>query len=161
MRKVVAIVVIVVTLGAQLYAMLPPEGRGTRPHRYWPFINYPMYAWPRHAGDFVRIDELHVVPCDGGPAETLTAAQLHILPYRFAELLERLSRSGEPNSTWPPPEMARQDRAMLTSLILRERGTRFCRAEIHEKDYVMNAEGWNPARDIPWHATASWSLREP
>lgn len=157
-HKAFATVVCAGLLGAQIAAMVPPEGLVWRPPRFWPFTTYPMYATARHAGDVFRVHRLRAYPCDGGDPVVLDNASVRMPRFNFWDLLERAAHPRpRPGGALPDPA----DDAnvlLLTRLITTQVPGSFCRAEVMEKGYVMGPAGWDPAHDLPWHPMRTWPL---
>jgi hypothetical protein len=149
MQKAFAVGVIVVILGGQLAAIVPPEGAVRRSHRFWPFMNYPMYATPRHAGDVHRVPSVWVTRCNGAE-EPAPPSALGLSDYRYREMLQHVADA--PADT--------TDRALISHLVTARIAADACRISIHERGYVMTRDGWNPATDIPDHEVVSWELTQ-
>jgi hypothetical protein len=150
MRKAFAVGVIVVMLGGQTAAMIPPEGIVMRRHWYWPFVNYPMYATPRHAGDVFRVHELQITRCGSAP-ETVSHRTLGMGVFRYWETLERIADQSDNT----------EDRELITRLVTSRVGSDACTISVRERGYVLAPAGWNPANDIPWHVVQSWEPPRP
>jgi hypothetical protein len=157
-RKAFASVVCIVILGAQIAAMIPPEGLKPRQPKFWPFVNYPMYATARHAGDVFRVPELRAYPCDGGEPVTLPDTSLRIPRFEFWDLLDRVANPRPGAGGAAPDPMSDKSVRLVTRLIASAAPGRFCRAEVRQRDYVMGSEGWDPAKDPPVRTMRTWSL---
>src|SRR4051812_47053523 len=148
-HKAFVVGVIVLMLGGQCAAIVPPEGVVRRSHRFWPFMNYPMYATPRHAGDVYRVPSVWVTRCKG-EIEPAPPNALGLSDFRYRETLWHITEA-------PADSM---DRALITHLVTTRIGAA-CRISIHERGYVMTRNGWNPTTDIPEHEVASWEVTRP
>jgi hypothetical protein len=150
MQKAFVISVIVVMVGGQLAAIVPPEGLVRRSHRFWPFMNYPMYATPRHAGDVYRVPSVRITRCSGAE-EPAPPDALGLSEYRYREVLRQIADARGRSS----------NRALITHLVTARIAADACRIGIHERGYVMTRNGWNPATDIPDHEIVSWEVTQP
>ena len=160
LRKAFATVVCVAVLGAQLATIIPPEGLVPRRPRFWPFTNYPMYATARHPGDVFQVHELRAYPCGGGDPVVLDHTSVRMPKFNFWDVLEQAANP--PHRAGGNPDPAEDPNLrLLTRLIATQVAGSYCTAEVRQKGYVMRAEGWDPAHDIPWHTMRAWSLGQP
>jgi hypothetical protein len=150
MQKAFVVSMIVMMLGGQFAAIIPPEGAVRRSHRFWPFMNYPMYATPRHAGDVHRVPSLWVRRCNGAE-EPAPPTALGLSEYHYRETLRHIADA--------PADSP--DRALVTHLVTAHVEADACRISIHERGYVMTRDGWNPATDIPDREVVAWELAQP
>lgn len=148
--KVLAATFCAAVLSGQAFAILR-TGRGD-PARYWPFLNYPMYAPAHLRGEQIREAKLVVVPCDSAAARlTRTFAELHLPQYRFRELLVR-------GATAPPAAAALAAERLRQQLRYHEpRAT--CRMEIQVKSYTIGRNGLE-LPGSPWRVARTWSLTD-
>jgi hypothetical protein len=150
MHKPLVIGLIVLMLGAQFAAEVPPGGLVPRSHRFWPFVNYPMYATPRYAWDVFRVPTVEVTRCDGG-VELVPAKMLRISRIHYQETLWRILDAPSDSS----------DRALISHLVTTRVGADACRIGIRVRGYLMGPDGWNPAMDPPERVVISWELARP
>lgn len=150
MQKPLVIGFIVLMLGGQFAAEVPPEGLVPRSHRFWPFVNYPMYATPRYAWNVVRMPTVEVTRC-GGAVELVPATALGISTIRYQEALRRILDAPADTS----------DRALITHLVTARVGADVCRIGIRVRGYLMSPGGWNPALDPPERVATAWDVTTP
>jgi hypothetical protein len=161
LRRAFAAIVCLGVLGAQLATIIPPEGLVPRRPRFWPFTNYPMYAAARHAGDVFRVHELRAYPCGGGDPVVLDHTDVRMPKFNFWDLLEQAADPRRAAAEKAPDPAGDANLILLTRLIATQVPGSYCVAEVREKGYLMGADGWNPAHDIPWRTMRTWSLGRP
>lgn len=133
-RKAFAIAVIVVVLGAQLRAIVPP----TFGSWYWPFMDYPMYRQARHRNEAFRLLDLDVVPCTSGkPARSLRASEIGIPPFRYRHTLAVVADRERPL----PPPLAKAEAARLLDAAVRPLASEgYCEARVVEQTFLNDLE---------------------
>jgi hypothetical protein len=91
--------------------------------RYWPFLNYPMYAPSHQRGEQIVEVKLLVTPCDSPLVKTpRTFADLHLPQYRFRETLVRAASA--------PPAAAGKRAELLRKQLEQYEPRRLCRLEL-------------------------------
>lgn len=133
-RKTFAIAVIVIVLGAQLRAIVPP----TFGSWYWPFMDYAMYRQARYRNEAFRLLDLDVVPCAPGQRpRSLRAVDVGIPPFRYRYALAVVADRERPL----PPPRARADAARLLDAGVRPLASQgYCEARVVEQTYLNDLE---------------------
>ena len=142
LRRACAIVVIISVLGVQAWTMLPP---GSPPQgRYWPFMDYPMYATARRVGDSLVRYDLRVDTCEPGAEPMSTSSRdLRLGQSRLPHLLAMAAR----------PSTDRDQRPLAAAdtirILVRRVEPRVCAVQIWRQILVMTAAGMRDL-DRPW-----------
>ena len=126
--KGLASVVIVVCLAAQTYAAVRPSGV-----RFYPFIDYPMYAHSRHSGETFHLRELWARTCGARPRAWKVEART--LGFQDSHYLIGL------NSARGERPFARRYRARLSELARTHLEPRPCVLQLWERAVPTTRDG--------------------
>lgn len=135
-------------LAAQLYGMVRPS-RG----RWYPFINYPMYARSSHAGKAYRTRQLRAGSCD---ARTHTAIvsppAIGYRPYPLRDRIAAIAAGGG---------RAAQYRDQVARAVARHVRPRPCAVSIWQRTLTLTPAGVDCEllRHPRWVLAQSWSVR--
>lgn len=141
--------VIVACLALQSYAVLRPRGA-----RWWPFVDYPMYARSASAGEVLRLRELRARSCDDPPrAWRVEARRLGEQESRFNHELSVIA-ADRPSAARHRARFARVAAAQLTR--------RPCALQIWERTVRIGVEGADDALRAPrWTPLREWRVDQP
>lgn len=150
-RRALAGIVIAGCLAAQLTAMLRPDWR-----RWYPFLDYPMYARAFGPGDTVRVLRLRGRSCDApaAPARPIALRDLGFGDGHDAGQLAAILRDGR---------AAPAARAMYARLAARRLRPAPCVLELWERRVPITRAGISAAalREARWTPRRGWSVVHP
>jgi hypothetical protein len=137
-------------LGLQAFTAF--RGGSADDARYWPFLNYPMYAPAHQRGERILKTRLLVAPCDSPSVRSPRSfSDLHLPQYRFQETLLRAA-------TGPPAVAARRAEQLRTQLAQYE-SSRSCRMEIEIQSFTIGPNGLE-LPGSPWRVARAWTLSD-
>lgn len=150
LQKAFAIAVIVVVLGIQLRAIIPP----TFGSWLWPFMDYAMYRQARYHGEAFRVLEIELVPCEGTRPPRLVAPQdVGMPPFRYRAVIDVVAGVEPPAAGQSREELLR----LLDGLLRRIAGAEHCEARVLQQTYLNDLEK-SGVPDTPRRAIHEWSL---
>ena len=148
-RKVLAAVVCIAVLGAQLRASLPIS-RVTQGW-YWPFLSYPMYAIAHERGDSLVVPELRVATCGSTAYTTIeTTDSLGVPRAQLNNLLYVIARS--PNASG-----AARVSAKITHVLDAQFPGRYCAASVWTRVVFVTDTATHHVR-APMRRVAEWAM---
>jgi hypothetical protein len=148
--KVLAAGFCAIVLGLQAFAAF--QRADADDVRYWPFLNYPMYAPSHQRGEQILKPRLFVAPCDSPTVRASRSfSDLHLPQYRFQETLLRAATG--------PPAVARRRAEQLRTQLSRYGSSRSCRMEIEIQSFTIGPNGLE-LPGSPWRLARAWTLSD-
>lgn len=148
--KARAALVVAGVLALQGYVVARP-----RAARWYPFVDYPMYARSAREGEVLRLRELRARTCEAAPRTwRVTAWQVGEQESRFHRELSLIA-AGRPG--------ARRHRARLSRTVAARPGPRPCALQLWERAVVLEADGADArALRVPrWTPLREWRVDRP
>jgi hypothetical protein len=120
--------------------------------RFWPFLNYPMYAASHVQGEHILQARLFVTRCDA-PAmpEPRVFSDVHLPQYRFNETVVRAAVA--------PLSGAQRRADLLRTQLQQYEPSLPCRMEVHLKTYTIGPNGLE-LPGSPWRLARGWILSD-
>jgi hypothetical protein len=143
-------------LAASAAFLVPQAIEVARPNNgwYWPFLDYPMYAWSYPKGEAFRDYAFRVQGCEpGSEALPMDEQALGIGPHVLQFRLDMATRLHDPWS----PDQVRWARESLSHLALARAGEAACVGEVWVQEHSVQDGVGYAASD--WELRAQWDLR--
>lgn len=143
-KKIIILMVCAFFLGTQCavifvpYSIIWGKNWQLEDKPFWPFLRYPMYAGGKKPGDSFKFQELRVKNKDG-KRQSLSYSDLHLMNYRFDELMWSMRFISD--SSYTPKQSNYDDFKLLSYLIKKYVSQDPENVELWTKTYKLTPNG--------------------